>query len=194
MTEIEMFLNRKLAIQCETEDEAIELFRWLVHKGIIWRTGDPLTETNWDYQYKEKTAYSLITGGLSFYDAEILKQEIEVVRYVDIPKDQLFIEIESLEDTISFDTLSAKYAIHCRTKNESVELFKFLGQLDVRQSASCRRCDEDDTLWDHFFRENTVYVVANKSKLYCMELSLAQRFGYKIIDVSDFSMEHPIKS
>lgn len=109
---IHEFFNKEIRIQCETKDEALELFKWLTSKGVIWKNGCSLEKNTYWEEYKELTTYQIDyvptkfanlkhKAELSFWSA--LKyisipqstMEMPTVKYKDIPK-----ELFSLDETI----------------------------------------------------------------------------------------------
>lgn len=185
------FLNGNQSILCETEDEALTLFRWLVSKNIAWKTDSPLTSTNWD-EYKEKTIYSLEylggIGKLCFWyvgDARGKRSLSNILKFKDIPEEDLYVIPLTLSDYVDFDNLTNHYAIRCNTETESIELCKKLGRHGVRQNVRGGICSEYSCIWS-LFEEPMVYTVANKKAMYGMSITKAEAMGYKIIDFKNF--------
>ena len=76
----------KIAINCETEEEAKELFTILKGRGIKWIDGGELSkyETLWE-DYKKDTSYVNIKNGLQFcYREWYGAHDFEIVKFKDI--------------------------------------------------------------------------------------------------------------
>ena len=175
------FFKSNASVHCSTREEAIEFFRLLVSKSIVWKTDGPLDDINWE-EYKEKTYYSLQNGKLCFWHDSIYDNAIE---FDTIPKIEIYIAPIALPDVIDFEHLTNQYAISCPTEEESVELFNKFGKHGIRQTAHCGICGENNTVWD-MYKINTAYVVANKKSAYAIDINLAKELGYKIIKQKDF--------
>ena len=76
----------KIAINCETEEEAKELFTILKGRGIKWIDGGELSkyETLWE-DYEKNTSYVNIKNGLQFCDIQWYEiHGFEIVKFKDI--------------------------------------------------------------------------------------------------------------
>ena len=100
--DLEYFKNNKVAINCETEDEAKELIRVLKEYGIKWYNGDELDveATYWNY-YEKNTYYKIntinkLSYGYNFYknnNYKIIKfKYIEFKRKKDMEKKLITVE------------------------------------------------------------------------------------------------------
>lgn len=187
---MERFLKGTVSIHCTTEYEATLLFKWLLNKSIVWKTGSPLTSTNWE-DYKEDTIYMLTReGDLEFWSTHgrIVPRIRETIKLSNIDPDELSIIELDLPDLIEFKDLINQYAIHCKTEEESILLFELFAKHKVIQPADGNICNENNTAWDVFYKENTTYAVANKLKAYCMDINFARKVGYKIIGLANIKL------
>lgn len=85
---IEKFKNEKIAIHCETEEEAKSFVRWCYLNGMIWTRGKP-TKTFYDINKNDTCYVFSFTGNncLGYSCKQFYKEEgYEVIKYKDFMK------------------------------------------------------------------------------------------------------------
>ena len=122
---MEEFKKGNIVINCKTEKESIDLFKYLDDKGIIWCSRDKLTKHNIrNYELGRETCYrfdetGLICASIDFYDRYYKIYEWEIIN-----KNIMKIwnkNTINLEDFVKRDI-----AIHCDTREKAEDLFNFL--------------------------------------------------------------------
>ena len=122
---MEEFKKGNIVINCKTEKESIDLFKYLHDKGIIWCSRDKLTKYNIkNYELGRETCYrfdetGLICASIDFYDRYYKIYEWEIIN-----KNIMKIwnkNTINLEDFVKRDI-----AIHCDTREKAEDLFNFL--------------------------------------------------------------------
>lgn len=97
--DIEEFKKGDIVINCKTEKESIDLFKYLDDKGIIWCSRDKLTKYNIrNYEFGRETCYRFDETGLSYssidfynryykiYEWEILNEETSIISFDEIER------------------------------------------------------------------------------------------------------------
>ena len=94
MTYIDEFLQGKVAVDCQTEEEAVELLRWCRDEhDIKWNGGDALDEnkTHWE-DSKDQTVYICRAGlstGLQFGPVDYHRRKrINIISYNELLGEQ----------------------------------------------------------------------------------------------------------
>ena len=106
MFTIDDFLSSKIAINCQTEEEAVEFFQWCREEcGLTWFNGDTLDNTRWrEYRHNKRgqIAYIYREGFLRglLYDSVAYFQECDtnVVCYSEFFKEQGSDDFEPASD------------------------------------------------------------------------------------------------
>ena len=94
---IKDFKNDEIAINCRTEEEAIEFLKYLDSKGLKWRDASSLLgETCWGYE-EEATCYVSGTEGVEWCDIDFYLQK----GYYIIPYSRVDLSNNSLQDVIT---------------------------------------------------------------------------------------------
>lgn len=96
---MEEFKKGDIVINCKTEKESIDLFKYLDDKGIIWCSRDKLTKYNIkNYEFGRETCYRFDETGLSYssidfynryykiYEWEILNEETSIISFDEIER------------------------------------------------------------------------------------------------------------
>lgn len=96
---VEEFKKGDIIINCKTEKESIDLFKYLDGKGIIWCSRDKLTKYNIkNYEFGRETCYRFDEIGLSYfsidfydryykiYEWEILDEETSIISFDEIER------------------------------------------------------------------------------------------------------------
>lgn len=97
--DIEEFKKGDIVINCKTEKESIDLFKYLDDEGIIWCSRDKLTKYNIrNYEFGRETCYRFDETGLSYssigfynryykiYEWEILNEETSIISFDEIER------------------------------------------------------------------------------------------------------------
>lgn len=97
--DIEEFKKGDIVINCKTEKESIDLFKYLDGKGIIWCSRNKLTKYNIkNYEFERETCYRFDEIGLSYssidfydryykiYEWEILDEETSIISFDEIER------------------------------------------------------------------------------------------------------------
>ena len=96
-TFIKDFKNDEIAINCRTEEEAIEFLTYLDSKGLKWQNGDNLTgETCWK-TYDEDTCYVLSPKGIEFSPVDFYLG----IGYYIIPYSRVDLQNDNTQDIIT---------------------------------------------------------------------------------------------
>ena len=96
-TFIKDFKNDEIAINCQTEEEAIEFLAYLNSKGLKWQNGDNLTgEPCWK-TYDEDTCYVLSPKGIEFSPVDYYLQK----GYYIIPYARVDLQNDNTQDIIT---------------------------------------------------------------------------------------------
>lgn len=77
----------KVAIHCQTEEEAKQLLKWAHGQGLKWCIGESYLEDTAHSKHKNNTCYSFSTGGYSnidFYESE----GYDIIKFSSIPEFQ----------------------------------------------------------------------------------------------------------
>ena len=96
---VEEFKKGDIVINCKTEKESIDLFKYLDGKGIIWCSRNKLTKYNIkNYEFERETCYRFDEIGLSYssidfydryykiYEWEILDEETSIISFDEIER------------------------------------------------------------------------------------------------------------
>ena len=96
---VEEFKKGDIVINCKTEKESIDLFKYLDDEGIIWCSRDKLTKYNIrNYEFGRETCYRFDETGLSYssigfynryykiYEWEILNEETSIISFDEIER------------------------------------------------------------------------------------------------------------
>lgn len=97
--DIEEFKKGDIVINCKTEKESIDLFKYLDDEGIIWCSRDKLTKYNIrNYEFGRETCYRFDETGLSYssigfydryykiYEWEIFDEETNIISFDEIER------------------------------------------------------------------------------------------------------------
>lgn len=77
---MEEFKKGNIVINCKTEKESIDLFKYLDDKGIIWCSRDKLTKYNIrNYELGRETCYRFDETGLSYSSKGFM---IDITKYM----------------------------------------------------------------------------------------------------------------
>lgn len=103
---MEEFKKGDIVINCKTEKESIDLFKYLDDKGIIWCSRDKLTKYNIkNYEFGRETCYRFDETGLSYssidfynryykiYEWEILNEETSIISFDEIERTEFIKKI-----------------------------------------------------------------------------------------------------
>lgn len=103
---VEEFKKGDIVINCKTEKESIDLFKYLDDKGIIWCSRDKLTKYNIkNYEFGRETCYRFDETGLSYssidfynryykiYEWEILNEETSIISFDEIERTEFIKKI-----------------------------------------------------------------------------------------------------
>lgn len=77
----------KVAIHCETKEEAEQLLSWAHDQGLKWSTGQSYLGDTAYSRHKNNTCYSILNGGysnISFYESE----GYDIIKFSSIPEFQ----------------------------------------------------------------------------------------------------------
>ena len=104
--DMEEFKKGDIVINCKTEKESIDLFKYLDDKGIIWCSRDKLTKYNIkNYEFGRETCYRFDETGLSYssidfynryykiYELEILNEETSIISFDEIERTEFIKKI-----------------------------------------------------------------------------------------------------
>lgn len=104
--DMEEFKKGDIVINCKTEKESIDLFKYLDDKGIIWCSRDKLTKYNIkNYEFGRETCYRFDETGLSYssidfynryykiYEWEILNEETSIISFDEIERTEFIKKI-----------------------------------------------------------------------------------------------------
>ena len=96
---MEEFKKGDIVINCKTEKESIDLFKYLDDEGIIWCSRDKLTKYNIrNYEFGRETCYRFDETGLSYssigfydryykiYEWEIFDEETNIISFDEIER------------------------------------------------------------------------------------------------------------
>lgn len=76
--------GKKIAINCQTEEEAKEYLRMLDARGVVWPNRNPLTETTF-FRYGEDTCYRLREYGLCYSSSRFYENDgSSIYRYSNV--------------------------------------------------------------------------------------------------------------
>lgn len=97
--DMEEFKKGDIVINCKTEKESIDLFKYLDDEGIIWCSRDKLTKYNIrNYEFGRETCYRFDETGLSYssidfydryykiYEWEIFDEETNIISFDEIER------------------------------------------------------------------------------------------------------------
>lgn len=122
---VEEFKKGNIVINCKTEKESIDLFKYLDDKGIIWCSRDKLTKYNIrNYELGRETCYRFDETGLSYASIGFYDRYYKIYEWEIINKNIMKIwnrNTINLEDFVKRDI-----AIHCDTQEKAEDLFNFL--------------------------------------------------------------------
>ena len=122
---IEEFKKGDIVINCKTEKESIDLFKYLDNKGIIWCSRNKLTKYNIkNYEFGRETCYRFDETGLSYSSIDFYNKYYKIYEWEIIDKNIMKIwnkNTINLEDFVKRDI-----AIHCDTREKAEDLFNFL--------------------------------------------------------------------
>lgn len=104
--DIEEFKKGDIVINCKTEKESIDLFKYLDDEGIIWYSRDKLTKYNIkNYEFGRETCYRFDETGLSYssigfydryykiYEWEIINKETNIISFDEIERTEFIKKI-----------------------------------------------------------------------------------------------------
>lgn len=139
---IERFRNGKIAVNCETEEEAKSFIKWCFDNGMCWKSGTE-DEIFFD-MYKNKTCYSFdyFTGDECLgYDSESFhkREGYEVITYKDFMKERKMTNLEYVtskglvEDgnTLCYTARVCKHGVSCEEKEYNCSECEFNNDIDL---------------------------------------------------------------
>ena len=191
------FIKGELAINCETEEEAVELFIFLKSKGILWGLDyrdhvehNALNYICWnDYKSSAYYMYSTYRKGLMVWKNSYSRESI---KFSEISKEDLIVieDINTIDNTLK--SLTNNHAIICRSKAEAIELFEWLGNNNIKQSTSCGYCSKYNTGWYYRDSSRGYVILNNKSTDYGVSEEQLKRLKFNLIEYSDFKIDNNI--
>ena len=131
--DIEEFKKGDIVINCKTEKESIDLFKYLDDEGIIWCSRDKLTKYNIrNYEFGRETCYRFDETGLSYSSIGFYNRYYKIYEWEIIDKNIMKILNKNTmkiwnKNTINLeDFVKRDIAIHCDTLEKAEDLFNFL--------------------------------------------------------------------
>jgi hypothetical protein len=77
-----IFNYEKVVVNCKTEEEAKEYFKFLTSKRIVWISGTELKEKTLFNSHKEKTCYEVMSNGLVYSGIDYyIRQRYTIIDY-----------------------------------------------------------------------------------------------------------------
>ena len=97
---IEEFKKGNIVINCKTEKESIDLFKYLDDKGIIWCSRDKLTKYNIkNYEFGRETCYRFDETGLSYSSIDFYDRHYKIYeKYTYYDYDENYISMDWYEN------------------------------------------------------------------------------------------------
>jgi hypothetical protein len=123
--DMEEFKKGDIVINCKTEKESIDLFKYLDDEGIIWCSRDKLTKYNIrNYEFGRETCYRFDETGLSYSSIDFYDRYYKIYEWEIINKDIMKIWNKNTINLENF--IKRDIAIHCDTLEKAEDLFNFL--------------------------------------------------------------------
>lgn len=130
--DLKEYLEKDIAIHCDTEEKSDDLLECLDEKGIKWASGSRLTEKNYYCCYEELTCYNYHKfGEISCSDTKMYESNrYDIVEWEIVDKKQQ-------KNNISWDKfVNENIAIHCKSEKETEELLCWILQNKKEMSVS----------------------------------------------------------
>ena len=130
--DLKEYLEKDIAIHCDTEEKSDDLLECLDEKGIKWASGSRLTEKNYYCCYEELTCYNYHKfGEISCSDTKMYERNrYDIVEWEIVDKKQQ-------KNNISWDKfVNENIAIHCKSEKETEELLCWILQNKKEMSVS----------------------------------------------------------
>lgn len=98
--DIEEFKKGDIVINCKTEKESIDLFKYLDDKGIIWCSRDKLTKYNIkNYEFGRETCYRFDEIGLSYFSIDFYNRYYKIYEWEILNEETSIISFDEIERT-----------------------------------------------------------------------------------------------
>lgn len=133
---VERFKNEKIAIHCETKEEAKSFVKWCLDNGIKWLNRE-LSTTYFD-EYKDKTCYSFLGEFkcLEYSQERFYKEHgYEIIKYKDFMVKKKMTKLEYAASKGEID--------ECHTLCHIAHICKYGESCGIKR---CKKCEFDENV------------------------------------------------
>lgn len=144
MKRLREFLNRRFAINCETEEEAKDLIYILIKNNITWNNTESLYgNTNFSV-LKDNTCYYIGSCGLIVGHKDVVETNYQIIKFKDLKENKVTkntrgrtkskkvkVKIKTLEELLDTEGTVMKYGVMSIKESFAIftkEMRKFCGK------------------------------------------------------------------